>query len=82
MSPSVVSPPTALPFGYEGGKQDSSGSSELRQRLVQYILFRLFLVTALLIYAALLLGAQVSVPATIDPELALPVVAGTYAMLG
>ena len=49
---------------------------------MQYILFRLVLATALLIYAALLLGAQVSAPATLDPELALPVVAGTYAMLG
>ena len=78
----AVTSPTGLPIGFEDGKQDSSGRSELRQRLVQYILFRLFLVTALLIYAAMLLGAHVSVPATIDPELALPVVAGTYALLG
>lgn len=59
-----------------------AGSGELRQRLVQYILFRLVLATALLVYAALLLGAEVSKTAAIDPELALPVVAGTYAMLG
>lgn len=61
---------------------EPAGSGELRQRLVQYILFRLVLATALLVYAALLMGAEVSATAAFDPEVVLPVVAGTYAMLG
>ncbi len=78
----AASPPAALAGSEPTGSQEPSERSELRQRLLQYILFRLVLATALLIYASLLLGAQVSAPATLDPELALPVVAGTYAMLG
>lgn len=57
------------------------GGDELRQRLVQYIGFRLLLATALLIYASLLYGADVGQQG-IDPTLALAVVAVTYAGLG